>query len=91
MLGYEFIHPKINTNCLQAEEASGERLEMSREVASLRLILTSVTQQADEYRKELGLAQASPSLADQHEAALAGLKREISALQSELVQTKASM
>ena len=73
------------------EEASAERLEMSREVASLRLKLTSAALQADGYRKELGLAQASPNLAEQHNAALAGLKQEINALQTELTQAKASM
>ena len=77
--------------CMQAEEATGDRLEMSREVASLRLKLTSAAQEADGYRKELGLARASPGLAEQHEAALADLRQEISALQTELAQTKASM
>ena len=76
---------------MQAEDASEERLEMSREFASLRLRLTAATQQAEEYRKELGLAQASPTVAEQHEAALAGLRQEISALRKEVAQMKASM
>ncbi|CAL5219083.1 g849 [Coccomyxa viridis] len=75
----------------KVEEASGERLEMSREVASLRLKLTSAAQQADGYKKELGLAQAFPNPAEQHNAVLAGMKQEISALQTELTQAKASM
>ncbi len=64
---------------------------MSREVASLRLKLTSAAQQADGYKKELGLAQAFPNPAEQHNAVLAGMKQEISALQTELTQAKASM
>lgn len=79
------------SHLLQVVDASEEKLELSREVASLRLRLTTATQQADGYRKELGQAQASPGLAEQHEAALGGLKQEISSLQTELGQSKASM
>ena len=81
----------IVVHLLQAVGASEEMLELSREVAGLRLKLTTATQQADGYRKELGQAQVSPGLAEQHEAALAGLKQEINSLQTELARRKASM
>ena len=86
---------------LQAEEASAERLEMSREVASLRLKATAATQQVEVYRKQAETAEASPNLAKHHDAALTGLRRqheaavaslrqEVDNLQEHLLQTKAS-
>ena len=75
---------------MQAEEASGERLEMSREVASLRLRASTAAQQAEGHRKGLALAQAPKDQAEQHAAALAGLKQEISALREALAAAKAS-
>ena len=76
---------------VQAEDASGGRLEMSREVASLRLRLSAATQQAEEFRKELEVAKATPNIAEQHDTALAGFRQEISNLQEEVAQTKASI
>ena len=86
---------------LQAEEASAERLEMSREVAGLRLKLTAATQQVEAYRNQAETADASPSLAKHHDAALAGLRQqheaatasmrqEVNNLQEHLAQSKAS-
>lgn len=91
----------VMQSLLQAEEASAERLEMSREVAGLRLKATAATQQVEVYRKQAETAEASPNLAKHHEAALAGLRQqheaataslrqEVNNLQEHLAQTKAS-
>lgn len=86
---------------LQAKEATAERLEMSREVAGLRLKATTATQQVEVYRKQAEPAEASPNLAkhheaaldglrQQHEAAIASLRQEVNTLHEHLAQTKAS-
>lgn len=71
----------------QVQEATGQKVDMSREVASLRARLAVLTQQAEELRSA---AEASPDLAKQHDAALAGLKQEVSSLQEQLAQAQAS-
>ena len=71
----------------QVQEATRQKVEMSREVASLRGRLTVLTQQAEDLRSA---AESSPDLAKQHDAALAGLKQEVRSLQEQLAQAQAS-
>ena len=77
----------------QVEEAAGEELELSRELASMRARLSTVTLQAQQRDAKASAAERAANAAQhakQHTAALKDAQREISALQEQLAQAEAS-
>ena len=79
--------------CGQVEEAAKEKLELSRELASLRARLSAVTLQAQQREAKAQAAERAADVAEraeQHAAALEAAQREISALKEQLAQAEAS-
>lgn len=75
---------------MQAEETSKDKVELSRELASLRSRLSAVTQQAEEYKQQAVAAKPSPGVAEQQKAAVQALEQANSTLRDQLAQAKAS-
>ena len=75
------------------EEAAGEKLELSRELASMRARLSVLTLQAQQKEKKAPAAErpsADAERAEQHAAALKAAQQEISALNEQLARAEAS-
>ena len=79
--------------CGQVEEAAEEKLELSRELASMRARLNTVTQQAQQREVKAQAAERSACVAERAEqqaASLEDAQQEISALKERLAQAEAS-